>query len=81
MLSHLFYFIINIFNSIQFQANWTFSLGDYPLNLEVIDTSLVQPSIVVLCKRTLLCLTHGGTLRFMYRLQCVATSLFVYDSS
>ncbi|CAG9537293.1 unnamed protein product [Cercopithifilaria johnstoni] len=62
-------------------TNWTFSLGDYPLNLEVIDTSLVQPSIIILCKRTLFCLTHGGTLRFTYRLQCVATSLFVYDST
>uniref|UniRef100_A0A0R3RK48 Protein PTHB1 n=1 Tax=Elaeophora elaphi TaxID=1147741 RepID=A0A0R3RK48_9BILA len=62
-------------------ANWTFSLGDYPLNLEVIDTALVQPSIIILCKRTLFCLTHGGTLRFTYRLQCVATSLLVYDST
>uniref|UniRef100_A0A1I8EI20 PTHB1 N-terminal domain-containing protein n=1 Tax=Wuchereria bancrofti TaxID=6293 RepID=A0A1I8EI20_WUCBA len=60
-------------------ANWTFNLGDYPLDLEVIDTSLVQPSIIILCKRTLFCLTHGGTLRFTYRLQCVATSLLVYD--
>ncbi|EJW70250.1 hypothetical protein WUBG_18843, partial [Wuchereria bancrofti] len=62
-------------------ANWTFNLGDYPLDLEVIDTSLVQPSIIILCKRTLFCLTHGGTLRFTYRLQCVATSLLVYDFS
>ncbi|VDK70536.1 unnamed protein product [Litomosoides sigmodontis] len=60
-------------------TNWTFNLGDYPLNLEVIDTSLVQPSIIILCRRTLYCLTHGGTLRFTYRLQCVATSLLVYD--
>ncbi|VDN94925.1 unnamed protein product [Brugia pahangi] len=60
-------------------ANWTFNLGDYPLDLEVINTSLVQPSIIILCKRTLFCLTHGGTLRFTYRLQCVATSLLVYD--
>ncbi|VDM91888.1 unnamed protein product, partial [Onchocerca ochengi] len=62
-------------------ANWTFNLGDYPLDLETIDTTLVQPSIIALCKRTLFCLTHGGTLRFTYRLQCVAISLLVYDST
>uniref|UniRef100_A0A915PMZ1 Uncharacterized protein n=1 Tax=Setaria digitata TaxID=48799 RepID=A0A915PMZ1_9BILA len=62
-------------------ANWIFSLGDYPLDLAVIDTSLVQPSIIILCKRTLFCLTHGGTLRFTYRLQSVALSLLVYDST
>ncbi|EFO19638.2 hypothetical protein LOAG_08855 [Loa loa] len=62
-------------------ANWTFNLGDYPLDLEVINTTLVQPSILILCKRTLFCLTHGGNIRFTYRLQCVATSLLVYDST
>ncbi|VDO43982.1 unnamed protein product [Onchocerca flexuosa] len=62
-------------------ANWTFNLGDYPLDLETIDTALVQPSIVILCKRTIFCFTHGGSLRFTYRLQCVATSLLVYDSA
>ncbi|MCP9264342.1 Protein PTHB1 [Dirofilaria immitis] len=62
-------------------ANWTLNLGDYPLNLEVIDVAPVQPSIVILCKRTLFCLTHGGTIRFTYRFQSVAISLFAYHSN
>ncbi|VDN04870.1 unnamed protein product [Thelazia callipaeda] len=62
-------------------ADWVFSLGDYPLNLAVIDTPPVQPSVVILCKRIIFCLTLGGALRFCYRLQCVATSLLVYNST
>ncbi|KHN88994.1 Protein PTHB1, partial [Toxocara canis] len=61
--------------------DWTFNLGDWPLSLAVIDTAPVQPSIVVLCKRVLLCFTHGGTLRFSIRLQCIATALLVYNST
>uniref|UniRef100_A0A915AKL1 PTHB1 C-terminal domain-containing protein n=1 Tax=Parascaris univalens TaxID=6257 RepID=A0A915AKL1_PARUN len=61
--------------------DWTFNLGDWPLSIAVIDTAPVQPSIVVLCKRVLLCFTHGGTLRFSIRLQCIATALLVYNST
>uniref|UniRef100_A0A9J2P4A1 Protein PTHB1 n=1 Tax=Ascaris lumbricoides TaxID=6252 RepID=A0A9J2P4A1_ASCLU len=61
--------------------DWTFNLGDWPLSIAVIDTAPVQPSIVVLCKRVLLCFTHGGTLRFSVRLQCIATALLVYNST
>ncbi|VDK50194.1 unnamed protein product [Anisakis simplex] len=61
--------------------DWTFNLGEWPLDVSVIDTTPVQPSIVVLCKRSLLCFTHGGTLRFSIRLQCIATALLVYNSS
>lgn len=40
----------------------------------------IQPSILVLCKRALYCVTHGGTPRFIIRLQCAALCLMVYNS-
>ncbi|KAL7077385.1 hypothetical protein ACQ4LE_002882 [Meloidogyne hapla] len=39
--------------------------------------SLFPPSIIVLCKRILYCITHNGSLRYSIRLQTVALSLHI----
>lgn len=57
------------------------NLGDTPIDIAVMGVVPVQPSILVLCKRALFCATHGGTLRYTIRLQCVAQCLMVYKIS
>lgn len=40
-------------------------------------TSTIQPSILVLCKRVLFCITHAGDMRYTIRLQSVALCMRV----
>uniref|UniRef100_A0A183BQH7 Bardet-Biedl syndrome 9 n=1 Tax=Globodera pallida TaxID=36090 RepID=A0A183BQH7_GLOPA len=68
-------------------ADWTQPLGDIILQMIVLNMSrsadepsspdAVQPSILVLCKRALHCVTHGGNPRFTIRLQTVALCVTV----
>ncbi|KAI6240427.1 hypothetical protein M3Y99_00475000 [Aphelenchoides fujianensis] len=60
---------------------WSFNLGDTPIDIADLNIVPIQPSILVLCKRALFCMTHGGTPRFIIRLQAVATSLLVYKTT
>uniref|UniRef100_A0A915ED19 Protein PTHB1 n=1 Tax=Ditylenchus dipsaci TaxID=166011 RepID=A0A915ED19_9BILA len=46
--------------------------------MTVIGVLPIQPSIVVLCRRSV---THGGTPRFTIRLQCVAMCMMIYNSN
>ncbi|KAH7727683.1 hypothetical protein AAVH_04727 [Aphelenchoides avenae] len=61
-------------------TDWTLNLGDTALDIAVMGILPIQPSILVLCKRALYCMTHGGTPRFIIRLQCAALCLMVYNS-
>ncbi|KAI1704609.1 protein pthb1 like protein [Ditylenchus destructor] len=61
--------------------DWSLNLGDTALDLTVIGVLPIQPSIVVLCRRVVYCITHGGTPRFMIRLQCVAMCMMIYNSN
>ena len=70
----------SFFFSIDLQANWQFNLGDTALSVVSIETTPVQPTIIVLCRRTLFAFTHGGVPRFQIRLQAIATSLLVYKT-
>ncbi|KAI6172694.1 hypothetical protein M3Y98_01001800 [Aphelenchoides besseyi] len=60
---------------------WSFNLGDTAVDIYDVNIAPIQPSILVLCKRALYCMTHGGSPRFIIRLQAIATSLLVYKTS
>jgi hypothetical protein len=47
-----------------FQMDWSLNLGDTALQLEVVLQASIQPSILVLCKRVLYCVTVGGPFFF-----------------
>ncbi|KAI6218406.1 hypothetical protein M3Y99_01712500 [Aphelenchoides fujianensis] len=66
---------------LQIAWEWSFNLGDTPIDIADLNIVPIQPSILVLCKRALFCMTHGGTPRFIIRLQAVATSLLVYKTT
>lgn len=60
--------------------DWTFNLGDMALEVDVEDRGSVQPAIVVLCRRSLYCMTIGGTVRWQIRFECPATAMQMYHS-
>ncbi|CAD5211463.1 unnamed protein product [Bursaphelenchus xylophilus] len=62
-------------------CEWTYNLGDTVVDMANMDTPPVQPSLVILCRRMLYCITHGGTPRFMIRFQFVATTILVYKTN
>uniref|UniRef100_A0A0N4Z6G3 CPSF_A domain-containing protein n=1 Tax=Parastrongyloides trichosuri TaxID=131310 RepID=A0A0N4Z6G3_PARTI len=55
------------------------TLGDNAIDMAVNETPPAQPSILVLCKRCLFCLTVSGNIRFILRFDFIALSLKVYD--
>ncbi|PAV76229.1 hypothetical protein WR25_17570 [Diploscapter pachys] len=58
--------------------DWTMNLGDNAISLATQDMPPVQPSIIVLCRRTMYCFTSGGIIRWQVRFECIATALCVY---
>ncbi|PAV87957.1 hypothetical protein WR25_20244 [Diploscapter pachys] len=58
--------------------DWTMNLGDSAISLATQDMPPVQPSIIVLCRRTMYCFTSGGIIRWQVRFECIATALCVY---
>uniref|UniRef100_A0A1I7WZU5 Bardet-Biedl syndrome 2 protein homolog n=1 Tax=Heterorhabditis bacteriophora TaxID=37862 RepID=A0A1I7WZU5_HETBA len=57
-----------------------FHLGESAIDMCMEDTPPIQPSIVVLCRTTVFCLTTGGTVRWQIRLECVASAMMVYNT-
>lgn len=53
------------------------NLGDTLLEIYPIDTLTIQPSILILCKRSIFCITNGGVIRYVIRLQCVAICMMI----
>ncbi|CAB3410606.1 unnamed protein product [Caenorhabditis bovis] len=58
--------------------DWFFNLGDTALQLEVFESN--QPSILVLCRRHVTCLSTGGSIQWQIRFEAVATAMCVYTS-
>ncbi len=60
--------------------DWTYQLGEYAVDMAVLEISPAQPSIVVLGERTIFCFTEGGTLRFVLKLDYSAVCLLAYTA-
>uniref|UniRef100_A0A0K0G2M1 Protein PTHB1 (inferred by orthology to a human protein) n=1 Tax=Strongyloides venezuelensis TaxID=75913 RepID=A0A0K0G2M1_STRVS len=59
--------------------DWSINLGDVAIEMVVAETSPVQPSVLVLCKKILYCFTVSGNLRYILRFDYVALSLKMYE--
>ena len=63
------------------QADWTFELSEHALRIDVLEMSPAQHSIVVLGERNIFCLTYGGTMRFMRKLDYHPLHMITYMAS
>ncbi|CAJ0942505.1 unnamed protein product, partial [Mesorhabditis belari] len=60
--------------------DWSLNVGDMALDMVVAEWPAVQPSIIVLCRRIVFCLTSGGNVRYTIHLEAIGLSLLVYNT-
>ncbi len=63
------------------QPDWTYELGENALSISVLEISPAQPSIIVLGERNCVCVTEGGTVRFIVKMDYHPIALLAYTAS
>ncbi len=63
------------------QPDWTYELGENALSISVLEISPAQPSIIILGERNCVCVTEGGTVRFIVKMDYHPIALLAYTSS
>ena len=60
------------------RADWEYNLGDHLLSIHPVQYETTPPSILLLCERSIICVSHNGVPRFMRKLDYNPSCMYMY---
>ena len=60
------------------RADWEYTIGDHLISIHPVQYETTPPSILMLCERSIICVSHNGAPRFIRKLDYNPSCMYLY---